>query len=61
MLKARAAVRTLPDMDRTADEQEAETAELEAKIARQQRVLSDLKTKGIEFAARGQVGDRMEE
>ena len=61
LLKARAAVRTLPDMDRTADEQDAEIAELEAKILRQRRVLDDLKTKGIEFAARGQVGDRMEE
>lgn len=61
LLKARAAIRTLPDMDRTADEQDAEIAELEAKIVRQRRVLDDLKTKGIEFAARGQVGDRMEE
>ncbi|KAK7937195.1 RNA polymerase II transcription mediator complex subunit 9-domain-containing protein [Apiospora aurea] len=58
----RAGAKTLPDMNRGTADQEAEMAELEARIARQRAVLEGLRSKGLDFAAaRGQAGDKMEE
>ncbi|KAH7029159.1 RNA polymerase II transcription mediator complex subunit 9-domain-containing protein [Microdochium trichocladiopsis] len=62
--KARALVRTLPDMERSTAEQEVEIAALEAKIARQKETLEKLKALGNKFAATSRDdgdGDRMEE
>ncbi|KAK8123323.1 RNA polymerase II transcription mediator complex subunit 9-domain-containing protein [Apiospora kogelbergensis] len=60
--RSRAATKTLPDMGRGTADQEAEVAELEARIARQRAVLEGLRSKGLDFAAaRGQAGDKMEE
>lgn len=60
--KARALVRTLPDMDRSTAEQEVEMRELEAKIARQKETLEKLKALGTRFAEMGrEEADRMEE
>ncbi|KAK8848351.1 RNA polymerase II transcription mediator complex subunit 9-domain-containing protein [Apiospora arundinis] len=60
--RSRAAAKTLPDMGRGTADQEAEMAELEARIARQRAVLEGLRSKGLDFAAaRGQAGDKMEE
>lgn len=60
--KARALVRTLPDMDRSTAEQEVEMRELEAKIARQKETLEKLKALGARFAEMGrEEADRMEE
>ncbi|KAJ1325727.1 RNA polymerase II transcription mediator complex subunit 9 [Microdochium nivale] len=49
--RARALVRTLPDMDRGMGEQEAEMAALEARIALQRETLEKLKALGNRFAA----------
>ena len=43
--KARAAVKELPDMDRTIEEQEAEMKELEERIGRQRAMLAGLAEK----------------
>ncbi|KAK8091437.1 hypothetical protein PG997_001798 [Apiospora hydei] len=60
--RSRAGAKTLPDMNRGTADQEAEMAELEARIARQRAVLEGLRSKGLDFAAaRGQAGDKMEE
>lgn len=48
--RARAAVHTLPDVDRTISQQEAEIREWEEKIARQREVLQQLKEFGIQFS-----------
>ncbi|KXJ90750.1 RNA polymerase II transcription mediator complex subunit 9-domain-containing protein [Microdochium bolleyi] len=64
--KARALVRTLPDMDRGVGEQEAEIAALESRIALQRETLEKLKALGSRFAATSKDDvvadrDRMEE
>ncbi|KAI9834210.1 MAG: hypothetical protein M1819_003048 [Sarea resinae] len=56
--KARAAIESLPDMDRTVVEQEAEIRELEEKAKRQREVLAGLREKGAAAAA---VGKRRSE
>lgn len=56
--KARAAVKTLPDMHRTVAEQETEMRELEEKIIKQREVISKLRGMGQSF---GRASDRMEE
>ncbi|KUI61687.1 hypothetical protein VP1G_08860 [Cytospora mali] len=48
--RARAAVHTLPDIERSIPEQEAEIREWENKIARQREVLQQLKEFGIQFS-----------
>lgn len=48
--RARAAVRTLPDIERTIPEQEAEIRELEEKIRQQRQMLLQLKEFGIQFS-----------
>ncbi|KAK7732238.1 hypothetical protein SLS53_008527 [Cytospora paraplurivora] len=48
--RARAAVHTLPDIERTIPEQEAEIREWEDKIARQREVLQQLREFGIQFS-----------
>ncbi|KAI1771021.1 RNA polymerase II transcription mediator complex subunit 9-domain-containing protein [Hypoxylon cercidicola] len=58
--RARALIRGLPDMGRTLPEQEVEIAALEARLARQRDMLSQLKEMGARLAAAGQDdGDRM--
>ncbi|RYO75326.1 hypothetical protein DL764_010496 [Monosporascus ibericus] len=49
--RARAQIRTLPDMGRGVAEQEAEMAALEARLARQREVLARLRDVGVRFAA----------
>ncbi|KAI1139386.1 hypothetical protein F5Y05DRAFT_346233 [Hypoxylon sp. FL0543] len=49
--KARALVRSLPDMDRGVREQEAEIAALEARLARQRDMLTKLREMGARLAA----------
>ncbi|RYP75584.1 hypothetical protein DL771_002284 [Monosporascus sp. 5C6A] len=49
--RARAQIRTLPDMGRAVAEQEAEMAALEARLARQREVLARLRDVGVRFAA----------
>lgn len=51
--RARAAVHTLPDIERTITEQEAEIQEWEDKIARQREVLQQLREFGIQFSHGG--------
>ena len=46
---ARAQVRALPDMSRTAEEQAQEIAELEARIKTQRALLERLREDGIRF------------
>lgn len=48
--RARAAVHTLPDIERTIPEQEAEIREWEDKIAQQREVLQQLREFGIQFS-----------
>ncbi|KAH8668419.1 RNA polymerase II transcription mediator complex subunit 9-domain-containing protein [Xylariales sp. PMI_506] len=60
MQSARRAVLALPDMDKTTADQEAEVAELEARIERQRQVLAMLREKGARFAA-AKGEDRMDE
>lgn len=54
---ARAEVRALPDMDRTAAEQRREIVELEARIVTQRALLDRLRNDGLRF---GKDGDKME-
>ncbi|KAI0127644.1 RNA polymerase II transcription mediator complex subunit 9-domain-containing protein [Xylariales sp. AK1849] len=56
---ARKAALKLPDMGKTAADQEEEMRELEERIARQRAVLAMLRDTGTKFAAR--TADRMEE
>ncbi|OTA82840.1 hypothetical protein M434DRAFT_16863 [Hypoxylon sp. CO27-5] len=49
--KARALVRSLPDMNRGVEEQEAEIAALEARLARQRDMLTKLREMGAKLAA----------
>lgn len=59
--KARAQIKTLPDMGRTLAEQDAELRELESRTRRQREVLDRLREVGILFGAEDGVGrDRME-
>ncbi|RYP19534.1 hypothetical protein DL767_009632 [Monosporascus sp. MG133] len=55
--RARAQIRTLPDMGRGVAEQEAEMAALEARLARQREVLARLRDVGVRFAAAQGEGD----
>lgn len=55
--RARAQIKTLPDMERDIEEQEEEIRELEAKIHMQKEVLEKLRERGVEF---GKEGDKME-
>ncbi|ORY58793.1 RNA polymerase II transcription mediator complex subunit 9-domain-containing protein [Pseudomassariella vexata] len=59
--KARAQIKTLPDMDRTMAEQEEEMRQLEDKIRRQREQLNLLREKGLGFAGQGRDEDRMQE
>ncbi|KAI5921994.1 RNA polymerase II transcription mediator complex subunit 9-domain-containing protein [Camillea tinctor] len=58
--RARALIRTLPDLDRSLADQEAEMRALEAKMARQREVLAKLREVGARFAAGDEEGERME-
>ncbi|EMR65590.1 hypothetical protein MGN70_008859 [Eutypa lata] len=49
--RARAQIKTLPDMGRGVDEQRAEMAVLEARLAKQREVLARLRDVGVRFAA----------
>lgn len=49
--QARAAVHTLPDIDRTVAEQEAEMRAMQERIEKQQAALRQLKEFGLQFAA----------
>lgn len=56
--RARAAVHTLPDVQRTIPEQEAEAVALRARIERQRAALLQLKEFGLRFAAENGDNDR---
>ncbi|OHE91271.1 hypothetical protein CORC01_13429 [Colletotrichum orchidophilum] len=59
--RARTQMRTLPDMDRTVDEQEEEIKELEERIRMQREVLDRLRDAGVKFGhEEGGRGDKME-
>ncbi|RKF81757.1 putative microtubule-associated protein [Golovinomyces cichoracearum] len=47
LLKALSQIKQLPDMDRTIEEQEVEIKELEEKICRQRKVISELRQLGL--------------
>lgn len=60
--RARAAVKTLPDMHRTVEQQEAEIRELEDRRKKQIAMLARIREEGLQFArtSRDEVeGDRM--
>ncbi|KAK3317840.1 RNA polymerase II transcription mediator complex subunit 9-domain-containing protein [Cercophora scortea] len=63
--RARAAVKTLPDVGRTIAQQEAEIAELEARRRKQVEMLRGLKEEGLQFGMLEQrskdEGERMVE
>lgn len=59
--RARAQMRTLPDMDRSTAEQEEEIRELEDRIRMQREVLDRLREAGVRFGhEEGGKGDKME-
>ncbi|KAM7186994.1 RNA polymerase II transcription mediator complex subunit 9 domain containing protein [Naviculisporaceae sp. PSN 640] len=60
--RARAAVKTLPDMNRTIEQQEAEIHELEARKKKQIAMLAKIREEGLQFARTSRdeaEGDRM--
>ncbi|KAK5995589.1 hypothetical protein PT974_04002 [Cladobotryum mycophilum] len=58
---ARAQVRTLPDMDRTIDEQKTEIKELETRIDMQRALLERLRDGGVKFSKDSSAtGDKMD-
>ncbi|KAM7204620.1 RNA polymerase II transcription mediator complex subunit 9 domain containing protein [Rhypophila sp. PSN 637] len=58
--RARAAVKTLPDVHRTVDQQEAEIRELEERRKKQIAMLARLRDEGLQFARTGRDdADRM--
>ncbi|OTB03171.1 hypothetical protein M426DRAFT_180708 [Hypoxylon sp. CI-4A] len=56
--KARALIRSLPDVNRGVAEQEAEIAALETRLAKQRDMLARLREMGVQLAAQDD-GDRM--
>ncbi len=63
--RARAAVKTLPDVSRTYSQQRAEIEELEARRLRQLDMLAKIKSAGLQFSLaeqnKGEEGERMVE
>ncbi|RFU80084.1 mediator complex, subunit med9 [Trichoderma arundinaceum] len=58
---ARAQVRTLPDMDRSIEEQRAEIKDLETRIEMQHALLEKLRENGVQFSKDAYAGgDKME-
>lgn len=55
--RVRAQIQLLPDMDRDAEEQEAEMRELEEKIKLQRQVLESLRERGVKFGTEGEKMD----
>jgi flagellar motility protein MotE (MotC chaperone) len=58
--RARAQIRTLPDMERTIAQQDEEIKELEERIKRQREVLAGLRERGVKFAAGEREGESMD-